>query len=82
MFGTSRHRHAGFPGVAALELDVRSDKSEGDVSPGLQPPQPIDVLVNNVGVMLEGFAEKTGPAEARAILKTDLVGAVGMVNMR
>jgi NAD(P)-dependent dehydrogenase (short-subunit alcohol dehydrogenase family) len=35
--------------------------------------------VNNTGVMLEGFAEETGPAEARTVFETDLFGAVGAV---
>lgn len=60
-----------------LELDVRSDASVGRcVRTALERAGRIDVLVNNAGVLHEGFAEETSLAEAEAVFATNLFGAV------
>ena len=81
VFGTSRHQHPGEPGIEMLQLDVRSEDSVRECTGQvLNRAGTIDVLVNNAGVMLEGFAEETSPAEARAVFETNLFGATGVAN--
>ncbi len=64
-----------------LRLDVRSDESvERCVAEVLSRTGRIDVLVNNAGVMHEGFAEETTIEQAQEILATNLFGAARMVN--
>lgn len=40
----------------------------------------LDVLVNNAGVMHEGFTEETTPAEAQAIFAGNFFGAIAVTN--
>ncbi|MDA2806089.1 SDR family NAD(P)-dependent oxidoreductase [Nocardiopsis suaedae] len=77
VFGTSRRERPDTDGVRMLRMDVTSpasvDEAVGEV---LARCGGIDVLVNNAGVMHEGFAEETTPAEAEAVFAVNLFGAV------
>ncbi|HZE32446.1 MAG TPA: SDR family NAD(P)-dependent oxidoreductase, partial [Actinoallomurus sp.] len=60
VFGTSRQQRADEHGVRMLRLDVRSGESvQRCVRDVLDHQGGIDVLINNAGVMHEGFAEET-----------------------
>lgn len=81
MFGTSRRERPDEGGVRMLRLDVRSDESVREcVDEVLAQADGIDILINNAGVMLEGFAEETAPDEARAVFETNFFGAVRLVD--
>jgi NAD(P)-dependent dehydrogenase (short-subunit alcohol dehydrogenase family) len=79
VFGTSR-RALDPPrtenGVEMLEMDVDSDASvDRAVDQVLQRAGRIDAVVNNAGWALAGAVEDTTPAEARAQLETNFIGA-------
>ncbi len=81
VFGTSRRERPDEGGVRMLRLDVRSDESVREcVDEVLAQADGIDILINNAGVMLEGFAEETAPDEARAVFETNFFGAVRLVD--
>ena len=81
VFGTSRRRHPDDDGVVMLELDVRSGESvERCVREVLDRAGHIDVLVNNAGVMHEGFVEETTPAEAEAVFAVNFFGTARVTN--
>jgi NAD(P)-dependent dehydrogenase (short-subunit alcohol dehydrogenase family) len=81
VFGTSRRRRADEHGVQMLRLDVSSpDSVEECVGDVLARAGHIDVLVNNAGVMLEGFAEETAPDEAETVFDVNFFGAVRVNN--
>ncbi|MQA95077.1 MAG: SDR family NAD(P)-dependent oxidoreductase [Streptosporangiales bacterium] len=71
----------GESGVEMLRLDVRSEESVAAcVSAVLDRAGHIDVLVNNAGVMHQGFAEETGPDQASAVFATNLFGVARVTN--
>ncbi|MFR9775094.1 SDR family NAD(P)-dependent oxidoreductase [Micromonospora sp. MS34] len=81
VFGTSRQQRPDQHGVRMLTMDVRSASSvQHCVDQVLSDADCIDVLINNAGVMHEGFAEETTIAEAEAILDTNLLGAARVIN--
>ncbi|NKZ07839.1 SDR family NAD(P)-dependent oxidoreductase [Actinomadura latina] len=81
VFGTSRQVRPDEGGVRMLRLDVRSDASVREcVGEVLAQVDGLDILINNAGVMHEGFAEETSPEEARAVFETNFFGAVRLVN--
>lgn len=81
VFGTSRHDHPDGFGVEMLALDVRSEDSvQRCVAEVLARAGRIEVLVNNAGVMHEGFAEETTLAEAHAVFETNLFGVARVSN--
>lgn len=81
VFGTSRRDRADEHGVTMLRLDVRSEES---VTTCLQQIHArtgrLDLLVNNAGVMHEGFAEETTISEATEVFDTNLFGAARVIN--
>ncbi|WP_216212623.1 SDR family NAD(P)-dependent oxidoreductase [Amycolatopsis aidingensis] len=77
VFGTSRHPRPAGDGVEMLELDVRSAES---VRRCVERVGRIDVLVNNAGVMCEGFAEEVTPAQAQEVLEANFLGTVRVTN--
>lgn len=81
VFGTSRRSRANEDGVEMLDLDVRSDESTATcVQDVLGRAGHIDVLVNNAGVLHEGFAEETTLEEAAEIFDTNLFGVARVTN--
>jgi NAD(P)-dependent dehydrogenase (short-subunit alcohol dehydrogenase family) len=77
VFGTSRREVPDGHGVEMLRLDVGSAESvERCVGEVLDRAGRVDVLVNNAGVMHEGFAEETGRAEAESVFDVNFFGAV------
>ncbi len=76
VFGTSRSDRANPRGVTMVRLDVRSANSvERCVGEILSCAGHLDVLVNNAGVMHQGFAEETNPVDAAAVLDVNFFGA-------
>jgi NAD(P)-dependent dehydrogenase (short-subunit alcohol dehydrogenase family) len=81
VFGTSRQKRPGEPGIEMLELDVRSEDSiEQCVSKVLARAGRIDVLINNAGIEQVGVAEETTMEDAHAVFETNFFGAVRMSN--
>ena len=83
VFGTSRHREAHeVEGFRLLELDVREDESVGRCLDEClsETGGRLDVLVNNAGHVLSGFAEETSIEEARGIFETNFFGVVRVTN--
>lgn len=81
VFGTSRHPRSDRDGIHMLRLDVRSDQSVAEcVADVVAQAGPVDVLVNNAGVMHTGVAEETSVAEAYGLFDTNLFGAVRVTN--
>jgi len=82
VFGTSRRETASdIDGCRMLVLDVCSDDSVSRcVQQVIDSAGRIDVLVNNAGFVLNGFAEEVTLEQARALFETDFFGVVRMTN--
>lgn len=81
VFGTSRLERPDEGGVEMVRLDVRSDESVARcVDEVLERAGRIDVLVNNAGVMHEGFAEETSAQAADEVFAANLFGVVRVTN--
>lgn len=79
VFGTSRQQRSGSGRVQMLVLDVRTEGSVAAcVDTVLSRAGRIDVLINNAGVMHEGFIEETSLDEAQAIFHTNFFGVARM----
>ncbi|MGH3242236.1 MAG: SDR family oxidoreductase [Spirillospora sp.] len=77
VFGTSRHARLDEREVRMVRLDVGSPESvRRCVDEVLAAGGGIDVLVNNAGIMLEGFAEETAPDDAAAVMDVNFFGTV------
>ncbi|MGH3761429.1 SDR family oxidoreductase [Actinophytocola sp.] len=77
VFATSRGQHPDEGGVEMLRLDVRSAESvRRCVDEVLARAGQLDVLVNNAGVMQEGFVEETSDADAAAVMDANFFGTV------
>jgi NAD(P)-dependent dehydrogenase (short-subunit alcohol dehydrogenase family) len=77
VFGTVRAlaRAQAIPGVQLVEMDVRDEASvRRGVQSVVDQAGRIDVLVNNAGVSLIAAVEETSPAEAAALLDTNVLG--------
>jgi NAD(P)-dependent dehydrogenase (short-subunit alcohol dehydrogenase family) len=81
VFGTSRRMRVQEWGVEMVEMDVRSsDSVERCTAELLARAGPIDVLINNAGVMHQGIAEETTMEDARAVFETNFFGVVRLTN--
>lgn len=77
VFGTSRQERPDEGRVEILQLDIRSEESvQHCVDLVLARAGHIVILVNNAGVMHEGFAEETTMADAAAVMDTNFFGTV------
>lgn len=81
VFGTSRRKRPSECGVEMHRLDVGSEDSvTGCIDAVHRRAGHLDVLVNNAGVMCEGFAEETAMELAIAVFATNLFGVARVVN--
>lgn len=81
VFGTSRRDRADDHGVVMLRLDLRSQESITACIDEIHARTgQIDVLVNNAGVMHEGFAEETTIDQATELFDTNLFGVARVIN--
>jgi len=81
VFGTSRTPAADeLDGFRLLALDVRRDESVRQcVEQCLPAAGRLDLLVNNAGYVLNGFAEECGIDQVHHIFETNFFGAVRLV---
>ena len=81
IFGTSRREITGKNGVEMLKLDVRSDDSvKHCIEKVLEKAGKLDILINNAGIMHQGFAEETTQEEAHEVFETNFFGVIRMIN--
>ena len=65
------------PGAEALELDITDQAS---IERGLAAAGPLDVLVNNAGILsVHGAVTELGRADYRGILEVNVIGTFAMI---
>lgn len=64
------------PHVSIVEMDVASDASVTEGFATILSGGPVDVLINNAGIMYVGLTEAFSLAQARAQMETNYFGAV------
>lgn len=80
VFGTSRQERPDTHGVRMVRLDLRSPESiRGCVREVLAAAGGIDVLVNNAGVLHQGFAEETTPEQAGESFDANFFGTTRLI---
>lgn len=62
--------------VTVIDMDVTRDESVADGFAGILEDGPVDVLINNAGVMYLGIAEAFGVAQAKEQMETNYFGAI------
>src|SRR5262245_54737393 len=62
--------------IQILAMDVDSDRSVRNTIASIQKTGPIDVLVNNAGIVRRGSVEELPISEFRALMETNYFGAV------
>ena len=66
--------------VEFIELDVsREDSIKNAVNKILSSTGKIDVLVNNAGILTEGFIEETSLEDMREVFETNFFGPVALI---
>jgi NAD(P)-dependent dehydrogenase (short-subunit alcohol dehydrogenase family) len=64
------------PGIAIAEMDVTSDASVADGFAAILAEGPIDILINNAGIMYIGMTEAYSVAQAHEQMDTNYFGAI------
>jgi NAD(P)-dependent dehydrogenase (short-subunit alcohol dehydrogenase family) len=67
------------PAVRIIEMDVADDASVVDGFAGILAEGPVDVLINNAGIMYIGLTEAFSVAQAQEQMETNYFGAVRAV---
>ncbi|MBB4226881.1 oxidoreductase [Rhizobium mongolense] len=81
VFGTSRKKVAGKPGIAMLICDVTDEGSvQALIAEILQQAGRIDLVVNNAGIGLLGGAEESSIAQAKRLFDVNVFGVARVVN--
>ena len=62
--------------IHVIAMDVDSDESVRETIAAIQANGPIDVLVNNAGMAVEGSVEETPFAQWKAVMETNYFGAL------
>jgi NAD(P)-dependent dehydrogenase (short-subunit alcohol dehydrogenase family) len=62
--------------IQVTAMDVDSDESVRETIAAIQANGPIDVLVNNAGMAVEGSVEETPFAQWKAVMETNYFGAL------
>jgi NAD(P)-dependent dehydrogenase (short-subunit alcohol dehydrogenase family) len=64
------------PGIAIAEMDVTRDASVADGFAAILADGPIDILINNAGIMYIGMTEAYSVAQAHEQMDTNYFGAI------
>jgi NAD(P)-dependent dehydrogenase (short-subunit alcohol dehydrogenase family) len=64
------------PAVRVIEMDVASDASVADGFAAILAKGPVDILINNAGIMYIGLTEAFSVAQAQEQMETNYFGAV------
>ncbi len=64
------------PRVSIIEMDVASDASVTDGFAQILAQGPVDILINNAGIMYLGLTEAFSVAQAREQMETNYFGAI------
>src|SRR6056297_2816726 len=64
------------PNISILEMDVTSDASVADGFSGILAEGPVDILINNAGIMYIGMTEAYSVAQAQEQMDTNYLGAI------
>jgi len=64
------------PAVSIVEMDVASDASVADGFAAILAEGPVDILINNAGIMYIGLTEAFSIAQAQEQMETNYFGAI------
>jgi NAD(P)-dependent dehydrogenase (short-subunit alcohol dehydrogenase family) len=64
------------PRIGIVEMDVTDDESVADGFADILAEGPVDILINNAGIMYIGMTEAYSIAQARAQMETNYFGAI------
>ena len=64
------------PAVRVIEMDVASDASVADGFATIRAEGPVDILINNAGIMYIGLTEAFSVAQAQEQMETNYFGAI------
>ena len=64
------------PGIAIAEMDVTSDASVADGFAAILAEGPVDILINNAGIMYIGMTEAYSVAQSHEQMDTNYFGAI------
>lgn len=80
VFGTSRRVDQKVPGVTMLVMDVQDETSvNAAIVKVMEQTGRLDALINNAGILLVNTVEETTLEQTRALLETNFIGAIRMV---
>ena len=64
------------PHISIIEMDVTSDASVADGFAAIRAKGPVDILINNAGIMYIGMTEAYSVAQAQEQMDTNYFGAI------